>query len=77
MQMIAFNHCYKENRNKYDWLIFYDMDEFIHLKNHSNIKDYLDNNSFAKCHIIYLNQKIHTDNEQIHYYNESLFKRFP
>ena len=24
------NDCYYENNNNYDWLIFYELDEFIH-----------------------------------------------
>ena len=36
-----FEDCYKKNSMKYDWLIFYDMDEFIYLKKIINIKDFL------------------------------------
>ena len=77
IQMKAFNHCYQGNKVNYDWFIFYDMDEFIHLKNYNNIKQYLNHACFKKCNIIYLNHVIHTDNNQIYYYNQSLFERFP
>ena len=77
IQMKAFTHCYKRNKIKYDWLIFYDMDEFIHLHHYNNIKNYLNQNHFSKCNIIYLNHVIHTDNNQINYRNKSLFERFP
>ena len=77
IQMDAFNDCYKKLRKKYDWFIFYDIDEFIHLKNFSNIKDYLNQNHFIKCNAIYLNQILHTDNNQIYYFNSSLAERFP
>ena len=53
------------------------MDEYIHLTNLNNVKKYLRKNSFKKCNIIYLNNVIHTDNDQLYYYNDSLFKRFP
>ena len=75
--MKAFNHCYKQNQIKYDWFIFYDLDEFIHLNHYANIKNYLNQNHFAKCNIIYLNHIIHTDNNQLNYRNKSLFERFP
>jgi len=75
--MIAFNNCYKQLNKIFDWIIFYDIDEFIHLKNYLNIKDYLNQYHFKKCNAIYLNHVIHTDNNQIYYYNESLVKRFP
>ncbi len=32
---------------------------------------------FNKCNIIYLNHVIHTDNNELHYFNKSLFERFP
>ena len=37
------NECYKANFKHYDWLIMLDMDEYIFLKNHKNIKNYLNN----------------------------------
>ena len=33
--------CYQSYHDKYDWLIFYELDEFLYLKNYQNIKDYL------------------------------------
>ena len=66
IQMKAFNHCYQHNKNNYDWFIYYDMDEFIHLDNYKNIKKYLGQTAFNKCNIIYLNHVIHTDNNQIY-----------
>lgn len=77
MQYPSHNHCYEKNKDFFDWFIFYDMDEFIHLNNFTNIKDYLRNKSFDKCNVIYLNQVVRTDNDQIYYYNKSLFERFP
>ena len=32
------NDCYNQNRNNYDWLIFYEIDEYIHLYNYTNVK---------------------------------------
>ena len=77
IQYPAFNNCYNKNKQIYNWLIFYDMDEFIHLTNFSNIKTFLDRELFNNCNVIYLNQVVHTDNDQIYYSNKSLFERFP
>ena len=77
IQMKAFSQCYNENKDKYNWLIYYDMDEFIHLEGYNNIKTYLSKSKFDKCNIIYLNHIIHTDNNDIYYQNKSLVKRFP
>ena len=56
------NECYQNNYDKYDWLIFYELDEFIHLSNYSNIKLFLNEEKFNKCNLIYLNMLCHTDN---------------
>jgi len=77
MQYPSANKCYNENKLIYNWFIFYDMDEFIHLTNVNNIKTYLSDIRFNHCNVIYLNQVVHTDNEQIYYNNKSLFERFP
>ena len=76
-QLRIYNHCYKLNNNKYDWLIFYDIDEFIYLKNFNNIKEFLILKRFNNCKSIYLNWIKHTDNNLLYYENKSIFKRFP
>ena len=76
-QLNILNHCYANNYEKFDWLIFYDLDEYINLKRYSNIKEFLNEKKFNKCEIIYLNWIIHTDNNLIHYDNRTLHERFP
>ena len=71
------NSCYQKNFNKFDWLIFYELDEFIHLSNYSNIKIFLNEEKFNKCNLIYLNLLCHTDNNLLFYENKSLAERFP
>ena len=76
-QFSIYQNCYQKNYKRYNWLIFYDIDEFIFLKNYSNIKDFLNEKKFEKCKSIYLNWKIHTDNDLLYYANKSLHERFP
>ena len=71
------NDCYLRNKKKFDWLIFYDIDEYIHLKNYTNIKTFLNEQKFKKCLKINLNWVMHTDNNLIYYDNRSLHERFP
>ena len=40
------------NNKRFDWLIFYDIDEYIHLKNISNIKEFLNDKKFILCNKI-------------------------
>ena len=69
--------CRKKNFKKYDWLIFFDMDEFLFLRNYTHIQDYLNQRHFNKCQRIYLNWFFHTDNNLLYYDNRSLVERFP
>lgn len=69
--------CYKNNYNKYDWLIFYEIDEYIHINNNNNIKTFLSEEKFENCECIYLNWLFHTDNNLLYYDNRTLQERFP
>ena len=75
-QIKVYQHCFDNNKNKFDWIIFYDMDEYLYLKKPKNIKYYLSKRVFNKCEAIQLNMYFHTDNNQLYYKNESLAKRF-
>ena len=68
--------CYKTYHNQYDWLLFYEIDEFLYLKNYKNIKSYLINDRFNKCESIQLNWVHMSDNNQIFYENKPLNERF-
>ena len=65
------------NYQIYDWLIFYELDEYIHLSNYTNVKPFLNLPRFKHCEVIYLNLICHTDNNLIYYDNRSLAERFP
>ena len=69
--------CYQRNYQKYDWLIFYNIDEYIHLKDYKNIKNFLIEQKFNSCLKIYLNWFFHTDSNLYHYDNRSVQERFP
>ena len=58
--MEILNDCYKTNYKNYDWLIFYEIDEFLYIKEHyikdiNNIKEFLQLNRFKNCERIQLN----------------------
>ncbi len=71
------NDCYNNNYRKNQWLIFYEIDEFINLHNYTNIKYFLNQKKFENCQLIYLNLICHTDNNLLKYENKSLKERFP
>ena len=76
-QYKVFEDCRKNNFKKFDWILFYDMDEFLFLRNYTNIKDYLNQKHFDKCQRIQLNWFIHTDNNLLYYDDRKLKERFP
>ena len=71
------NHCYRKNYKNYNWLIFFEIDEYIYLKDFNNIKLFLNNSRFNNCQKVQLNWIFHTDNNLLHYENRTLKERFP
>ena len=71
------NSCYQSYHDQYDWLIFYELDEFLYLKDYNNIKDFLIHKRFDKRDSIQLNLVHMSDNNKILYENKSLSERFP
>jgi hypothetical protein len=61
----------------FDWIIFFEVDEHIHLSNYTNVKLFLQRDVFKNCEIIRLNWVQHTDNNLIYYDNRPLHIRFP
>ena len=76
-QIKAYQNCHENNYNNYNWIIFYDMDEYIFLKRFKNIKFFLNRKIFNKCQRIQLNLVVHTDNNLLYYDNRTLKERFP
>ena len=70
------NDCYQRNYKYYDWLIFFEVDEFIYLKNVKNIKNFLLKSRFNECERIQLNWLFYTDNNFLFYDNRPLKERF-
>ena len=75
-QAKAFNECYKKYNNDYDWISFFDVDEFLYLENFTNIKQFLSLNKFKKCQSIIINWKYYGDNNKLYYENKPLNERF-
>ena len=74
-QRQQFTDCYAKNKDKYDWLLMVDMDEFLYIKKNS-LKNYLLKPVFNKCDFIKFHWIIPSDNNHLYYKNKPLFKRF-
>ena len=75
-QYPAYMECYKKYRNDYDWMAFFDVDEFLELRKHSNISDYLQEEMFNEFDMIHVNWKTYTDSGKIHYSDKPVQERF-
>ena len=75
-QMKMYHDCYSNNYEKYEWLIFNDIDEYLYLKSYNNIKDFLIKRKFKNCENIQLNWLLYTDNNLVYYQNKPLKVRF-
>ncbi len=76
VQLSVYNYCYKKNKNLYDWIAFFDFDEYLYMKYDSNIKNYLSNSRFQKCETILFNWHIYDDNGLLRYDNRTMIQRF-
>lgn len=76
-QFDAYYDCYEKFNRSYDWLSFFDFDEFLELKP-SNLKiyEFLDNERFSDCKSVKINWLLYSDNDLIYYENSSIQSRF-
>lgn len=78
VQFKILNVCYKAHKDEYDWIMFTDLDEYIHLyNNYTKVGEFLAEPKFNQCEIVYLNLICHSDNEHLYYENKPLKERFP
>lgn len=76
-QIDAYRDCYSKNNKLYDWLSFYDMDEFLELNGkYKTIQNFLNDKIFKKCQNIKVNWLIFRGNKNLYYINKPLRKRF-
>lgn len=74
-QEFAYNDCIKKYGKQYDWICFFDVDEYLTLRKHNNIKEYL--KSFPDtCDCIHINWKCMTDNNLLYNDGRPLMERF-
>ena len=75
-QRKAINDCYKKNNKLYDWIAFYDIDEFLYIKDFTNINEFLSLARFKKCQSILINWKYFGDNDKLYYEPKLVSQRF-
>lgn len=75
-QLKAYQDCYDNYSNYYDWMLFIDMDEYLYMEGFNNIKDFLSQEKFNEFNMIHINWLCHGDNNLVRYENKPLKERF-
>lgn len=74
-QMRGYTQMYRKYGEKYDWIAFYDFDEFLILTRHRDISEYLE--LFPDdCQAVLINWLCMTDNNLVKYDPRPLMERF-
>ena len=76
MQIPIYNYCYRKYNNLYDWIGFLDFDEFLFIENNKTMKNYIYDEKFNKCQMVFFNWIMYNDNDLVNYKNKSLLERF-
>ena len=65
-QYEAYYDCYEKNNRNYDWLSFFDFDEYLEIiPNNQTIQEFLDNGIFKKCQVIKINWLFYSSAKEI------------
>ena len=54
-QLDAYNECYSIYGNEYDWIAFFDIDEFMFIHGNNTINEYLSQKEFSNYDMIHIN----------------------
>ena len=70
--------CYNNLSLEYDWISFFDFDEYLMLKpNGTMIQEFLEHPRFNCCEHIKINWRVYTDNDQLDFEDKNPKERFP
>ena len=75
-QGLSYRECYEKNKKEYDWLSFFDMDEFLYIKHNKTVQEFLNDEKYKKCMTVKVNWLFYTDNDLVYYENKPLNERF-
>lgn len=73
----AYNECYELYGDKYDWIMFFDLDEFLSLNDneYKTISEYLSEDFLEKYDMIHINWMIYGDSDKLYYENKPILER--
>ena len=74
-QCYAYKDCYEKYNRLYNWMSFFDFDEFLAIKE-NNIQNFLTSSRYKECVTIKINFLFYSDNELLYYDKRPLEERF-
>ena len=76
-QAELYNITYKTYKNKCNWFLFFDFDEFLEIYfQKGNLNEFLTNSIFNNCESILFNWLTYSDNNLLHYDKRGVLERF-
>lgn len=75
-QLDAYTECYSEYGNEYDWIAFFDSDEFLTFYKHKSVSEYLSDERFNGFYAIRINWSVYGDNDMLYNDGRPLLERF-
>lgn len=76
-QLNAYNECYKTYGEEYDWIAFFDIDEFMFVNCNKTLGEYLARPEFNDYDMIHINWLLFGDGGQIKSDGRGLLQRIP
>lgn len=75
-QLETYTECYEKYCHDYDWIGFFDIDEFLEITGNRNIEEFLSQDKYIDADSIYVYWLIYGDNGLIHYDSRPVYERF-
>ena len=76
-QWAAYEECYNAYKDNYDWIAFFDCDEFLEFKKHGmTMQEFLDRPCFEDYDMVHVNWMCYGDNDQLYYEDKPVQERF-
>ena len=76
VQVYGYLEVFKKYACNYDWFAYFDVDEYLELKQDNTIDEYLSRECFNDYNTILVNWLIYDDNDLIYYEDKPLQERF-
>lgn len=75
-QFAAYNECYEEYGKIYDWIAFFDCDEFLAIRNGRSVGEWLSSKYFKDFDMVHVNWMCYGDNGNVLYKEGEVADRF-